>query len=332
MNPVLRALMSVGDQTLFWLALAVHLLLCMLAASLAWLLQPRAYRTQPRSTWLLYFCFSFMLPILGAIGVVAVVRASLRQSDERLGVAKPISVDLPEYDVQTKEVNRSGQGAIRSRLDHAVPAAIRMQSLLTLQSVPTRVANPILEDLLGDTTDDVRLVAFGMLDAEEKKISSNIQIERENLKVAMTPEQTFNCQKHLAELNWELIYGSLAQGELRKHTLKVALSHVHEAEALGLPANSGLTFLKGRILLAMGDIDAAKSALEAGVALGQPLSSVLPYLAEIAFDRRDFATVRQLMATIDGMNIASKTRAVADIWSGRGQELRTNDRRFLPHV
>ena len=321
-----------GNVALFWEALAVHLLICVLTASLAYHLQPREYRTARLATWMLFFSFAFMLPVVGALGVLFLVRSSLKKSDERLGMAKPVSVQLPEYDVQSKEVSRSGQGAIRSRLDAAVPAAIRMQSLLTLQSVPNRVANPILEDLLGDTTDDVRLVAFGMLDAEEKKISSHIQIERDNLLAAMTPQQSFNCRKHLAELHWELIYGSLAQGELRKHTLGVALGHVQDAEALGLPANSGLTFLKGRILLALADVDGAKEALQASLDLGQPLSSVTPYLAEIAFDRRDFATVRQLMGKIDGLNIASKTRAVADIWSGRGQDLRTNDRRFLPHV
>jgi uncharacterized protein HemY len=93
-----------------------------------------------------------------------------------------------------------------------------------------------------------------------------------------------------------------------------------------------LTFLKGRILLAQGEVAGAKAALESSVALGQPHSSVLPYLAEIAFDQRDFATVRALMAQLDGMNIASKTRAVADLWSGRDRVGLVNDRRFLPHV
>ncbi len=328
----LGSLLVPGNLSLFWLALLAHLLLSVLAASLAYLLQPREYRSAPLATWLLFFSFAFMLPLFGALGVLLLVRSSLKQSQQRVGMATPVSVELPQYDVQTKEVNRSGQGAIRSRLDRGVPAAIRMQSLLTLQSVPNRVANPILEDLLGDSTDDVRLVAFGMLDAEEKKISSHIQTERDNLQRALTPEQRFNCHKHLAELHWELIYGSLAQGELRQHTLNVALQQVQHAEALGLAPNSGLTLLKGRILLALGQVDAAREALQHAQTLGQPLSSVLPYLAEIAFDRREFATVRQLMGQIDGMNIAAKTRAVADFWSGRDLAAPNHDRRFLPHV
>jgi hypothetical protein len=246
--------------------------------------------------WLCLFNFAFVAPVLGAIGMLLMTRVTLRRAEEKLLLAVPVSVPLPEYDVQGKDVTRNGQGSIRSRLGQNVPANVRMQSLLTLQAVPTRVSNPILEELLGDSTDDVRLVAFGMLDAEEKKLSVHIHRERELLARELTPEQRYTCLRHLAELHWELIYASLAQGELRNHILGQARDYLEKALAVGAQLNSGIWFLKGRILLAHGEVDDAERALQQAVTMGQPKISVLPYLAEIAFRRREFALVKNIHA------------------------------------
>ena len=127
-----------------------------------------------------------------------------------------------------------------------------MQSLLTLQAVPNRVANPILEELLGDTTEDVRLVAFGMLDAAEKKIAKEIRFETERQSQDLTREQRYDALQRLAELNWELVYACLIQGELRLHILQQARTHLEAALALGIPPGSGLIFLQGKILLELG--------------------------------------------------------------------------------
>ncbi|WP_413898489.1 hypothetical protein [Rhodoferax sp.] len=301
-------------------------------ASSCYVWMPAHFKKPRAMVWLLLFNFAFITPVVGAIGMLFMTRIALRQAAKKSLMAVPISVELPEYDVQGKDINRSGQGAIRSRLGGNVPAEIRMQSLLTLQAVPNRVSNPILETLLGDSTDDVRLVAFGMLDAEEKKISVHIQREREALLRELTPEQRYACLRHLAELHWELIYASLAQGELRNHILGQARQYLEEAFAVGVPPNSGLVFLKGRILLAQGEIEDAQAAIELAVALGQPKISALPYLAEMAFKRRELALVKPFMQQLVALNAASRTRAIADFWIGSDNVSNFSDRRFLPHI
>jgi polysaccharide biosynthesis protein PelE len=312
--------------------LVLHVLASAIVASGTYVLQPQRFK-QPRTmVWLLLFMFAFIAPVVGAVGMLLIIRTTLRTENSTSRQAVPQSVNLPEYDVQSKDVIRSGQGAIRSRLGGNVSGDVRMQSLMTLQAVPSRLANPILEDLLGDSTDDVRLVAFGMLDAEEKKLNGHIQREREQLERDLTPEQRFDCLRHLAELHWELIYASLAQGELRNHILSQAHHYVDEATKVDTPPNSGLLFLYGRILLAQGEIDGAQKALEQSIALGQPLTSTLPYLAEMAYNRRDFASVKQFMAQMAGLNVAPRTRAVADLWTERDKVSNFSDRQYLPHI
>jgi len=312
--------------------LLAHVLICAVVALATYLMLPARFR-QPRvPVTVLLFCFAFMAPVVGALGLLSLIRTQLRQTLAQGQRAVPLPVALPVFDVQNQEARRGNQGAIRSRLGHEVPEGIRMQSLLTLQAVPSRVSNPILEDLLGDDTDDVRLVAFGMLDSEEKKISGRIRAASRRLPELREPEPRFECLRQLAELHWELVYACLAQGELRQHMLVQAARFADEALALPAATGSGLIFLRGRIYLEQGQLDAAQQAMEQALAQGQPKTSVWPYLAEIAFRCRDFARVRRYMAQLSGLNLASRTRAVENFWVKRDHEINFADRRFLPHL
>ena len=316
----------------FLCVLTVHVAAAAAVAASTYLLMPRRYR-QPRvPVFFLMFGFAFIAPVIGALGLLFIARAALRHEGGYARFAVPVLVVLPEYDVQSREMHRSGQGAIRSRLGQEVPAHIRMQSLLTLQAVPNRVSNPILENLLGDSTDDVRLVAFGMLDSEEKKLSVHIQREQAALTDSQTDQQQFACYRHLAELHWELVYAALAQGELRRHILKQAREFIDAALALDVEPNSGILFLKGRILLAQNDPQGAEAAITESLALGQSKTSALPYLAEMAFKRCDFQRVKALMGELSQLNLASKTRAIEDFWALRENDINFNDRRYLPHI
>jgi Flp pilus assembly protein TadD len=346
MNPVYWAWAAVtGDLVLFmgswissvaistfWAVLGAHVAISGVAAMATYLLLPSRFR-QPRTTvTALMFSFAFVAPVMGALGLLILTRANLSKSLDDARVAVPVSLDLPIYDVQAAEHQRGGQGAARSRLGQEVPSALRMQSLLTLQAVPNRVANPILEELLGDATEDVRLVAFGMLDSEEKKIAKEIRFESERQLHDLTKEQRYNSLQRLAELNWELVYACLIQGELRLHILQQARSHLDAALAMGVPPGSGLIFLQGKIFLELGEFEAAELAILQAMRLGQAKTSTLPYLAEIAFHRRDFSQVRQFMLQLSTLNLASRTRAVEDFWNMRDSEINYFDRRYLPHI
>lgn len=300
----------------FLAVIGLHALCCAVLAAATWLLLPLRYRRPLVPVLLLLFCFAFMAPVIGAIGVLLIAQTTLRRDSAGPLLATPQSVGLPEYDVRSEQTTRAGQGAIRVRLGASVPESVRMKSLLTLQAVPQRVANPILEDLLGDETDDVRLVAFGMLDAEEKLLTEHIQREREALERPLAPEQRYSCLRRLAELHWELIYASLAQGELRKFMLDEARRHADAALACTDKADGGLHFLRGRILMAQGEYDEAVMAIGSAVSGGLSEASALPYLAEIAFQKRRFGYVLGIMQRLSELELSGRTRAVVTLWTG----------------
>lgn len=332
MGLLLSPLVLSTSSLSFWTVLFTHALVSAVAALATYLMLPRRFQRPRFAVTLLMFAFAFVAPVIGAIGLLVMIRANLRKPVEDARFAVPLSLDLPLYDVQSEEQHRSGQGAIRSRLSEDVPSAVRMQSLLTLQAVPSKVSNPILEELLGDATEDVRLVAFGMLDAEEKKISKEIRHEFERQQRQLSKAQRYDSLRRLAELNWELVYACLIQGELRQHILRQARAYVDEALALSVPTGSGLVFLQGRILLELGDAEGAERAMLRAMELGQPKTSALPYLAEIAFQRRDFSQVGLFMQQLSSLNLASRTRAVEDFWGKRDNEINYRDRKYLPHI
>ncbi len=316
------------------LVLAVHALLSFAAALASAPRLPAQLRRPHWAVVALLWNFAFIVPVLGAVALVWIARKTRRQAQRDARRAKPASIQLPEYDVQAgnRESVRSSQGAIRSRLEPQVPAAVRMQSLLTLQAVPARVANPLLESLLGDDADDVRLLAFGMLDSSEKRIARAIQHERDRLQTDLSPAQRFEALRHLAELHWELVYAELAQGELRRHTLRQARDYLEQALQTGVPPTPGLLLLLGRILLAQEDYAAAEAALRQAMAAGLPAVSALPYLAEIAYARRDYAAVREHLRALADLPTAAKTAAIVNLWTGREQLDKLHAHNFLPHL
>lgn len=315
------------------LVLAAHAVISLAVALLGLARLPVLLR-QPRwAVVALLWNFAFIAPVLGPVAIVLITRRSRYQAHRAARRASPASVALPEYDVQAgDQAVRSSQGAIRSRLDPQVPGSIRMQSLLTLQAVPGRVANPILESLLGDDSDDVRLLAFGMLDSGEKYISRAIQHERAQLESELSAAQRFDCLRHLAELHWELVYAGLAQGELRRHILRQARDYIDRALSTGEVPTPGLLLLQGRVMLAQEDYDAAEQALHRAIDQGLPPVSALPYLAEVAYARRDFSRVRACMEQMTALNTAAKTTAIVNLWTGRETLSKLGEHNVLPHI
>lgn len=316
-------------MTDFWQLLGLHVGISAFVAVVTYLLLPRHYRVRPVYVIGLMFCFAFIAPVVGAVGLLLVVRLNQNHTDGNAGFATPVTQGLPIYEAQVKDRQKgTGQGAIRSRLAPQVPSALRMQSLLTLQAVPNRVSNPILEELLGDETDDVRLVAFGMLDAEEKKISSRIREVSERLN-AQDPADAFDSLSQLAELYWELVYARLTQGELRKHILSQAANFADKA--LALHTGSGMLFLRARIWMEQGDFVSAKAAFQNALEHGQPKASTLPYLAELALRQRDFALVKRYMKELSPLQLSSRTRSVQEFWTS-SKEIKYSDRKLLQHI
>jgi polysaccharide biosynthesis protein PelE len=296
--------------------LAVHGVACLCLAAFVTAALPRDLRRPPPAVIMLLFAFSFFIPVLGLIGqVVAVLVAHfLPRAIVELpyGEIPPIEFEFPPREI--RERTRYGTGGLASRLrELQVAKDARFKSLLALQGMPARIANPLLQNVLGDPTDEMRLVAYGILDNQEKRINQHVYDEMQRLGRTTRPELRLISLRRLAELYWELVYGRLVGGDVREHALAETDRYLREAMRLA-PDDAGLWFLMGKMLLYKRD-PAAEAAFHRALANGLDDSRVLGYLGQIAFERRDYTEVRRILSGLARKQYAPRLKAVVQYWS-----------------
>lgn len=307
--------MGSNDTALLYQFFLLHGLASALAAPFVWMFLPPRYR-QPRiAVMVLLFSVCFFIPVLGLGGFFAGVILSVWWP--RLRQSLPFTeVRTPRFVLQhgPQRLGSLRIGQVRNQLSsNTVPLDMRMKALLALQDVPGRQASDILRDVLADPSDDLRLLAFGMLDGKEKLLNERIHVATEALKAAKDPQGEFAASKQLAELYWELVYQGLVQGDMRRHALDQVRKHVGKALAHH-QADGGLWAIAGRMRLLEHDYEGAQKAFDMAVEKHFPLVRVQPYLAELAFLRHDYAAVRHHMKQIQHEGRSQQMALVADYW------------------
>jgi tetratricopeptide (TPR) repeat protein len=308
------AVAGASDQALATY-LAAHGGAAALLALFALALLPAGYRAPRLPVLLLLFAVIFFIPALGFIGTLGVIL--LAPWLPRLKTPASFgSVELPALDPHER-IGGAGfrQPGMRGFLSNATaPVSTRLRALVSLQNVPTRLASPLLRDLLADPSEDLRLLAYGMLDSREQKLNRAIHRELRKRKEAADAEVAAHSARKLTQLYWELTYQGLVQGELLRHAVGEALRYAQEALALD-PADANLTLRLGRLLHAQGRNDEARKAYGEALRLGLPATRVIPYLAELAFEARDHDEVRRLLAVLRDWPGMPRLQPVIQYWT-----------------
>jgi hypothetical protein len=292
---------------------AVHAVASLLIATALLPLLPAGQVDRPRAALLFLFCVSFFLPAAGMIGMLTMAImarvASVRGTRRRFDLHPD-----PIYDPRGGEVAAvRASGGVRVQLANtSVPAEARLRALLTVQSMPARMANPLIREMLSDPSEDLRLIAYGILDTREKTI--NARIHAATLRLAQAGEhERASLHKQLAELYCELIYQGLVHGVLREHAAAQARAHVDRAMAID-SRDAALHGRSGQIALSSRDYRTAELALQRALELGLPESRVLPYLAEVAFRTRRFGEVRSLVRRLARLASTPRIDHVIAYW------------------
>ena len=296
--------------------LAAHAPASLMLALAVYALIPPA-RSKPRTSVLsLLFSCIFFVPVLGFVGVLA--GALMRHLLPRLKAPQRFSaVRLPDLDIhESSEKSAAGfrQAGVRQFLkNERAPVPQRLRAMVALSHAPSRIGSPVLRELLGDSEDDLRLLAYGLLDSREKRLNADIHEARQRYAASRDAEQRSRVAHQLAALYWELIYQGLVQGDLLDYAVGEALRY--SETALQTRGNDPALHLQhGRLLQQMGRLEEADAAYRRARELGLPASRVVPYLAELAFARRDFVQVRALLQTMQDWEGLSRLQPVLKFW------------------
>ncbi|MET0962077.1 MAG: hypothetical protein ABWY05_04560 [Noviherbaspirillum sp.] len=298
--------------------LALHGAASLLIALAIRLLLPRRY-AEPRA-WVLAFLFSFnfFMPVFGMLCTVLafVLGIWLPRLGRSHGYA---SVAQPRF---TTHRNHEGTGfrggQVRSQLANPqAPLDQRLKALVALQDTPAHATGTLLRRLLSDPADDMRLLAYGILDGKEKQIMQRIQDNQRLLDAGGAAGERYAGHKRIAELYAELIYQDLVQGDMLRFACDQVRRHILAAQGHDA-SDAGLWFMLARLELQAGDVIAAAHALEQAQDSGFARERLLPYIAELRFLQRRYGDVRQLFGELQASSTLPEVAALRGFWGRHG--------------
>jgi polysaccharide biosynthesis protein PelE len=319
------ALALLRDPSLgvYYSFLGLHALASALFVLVLYPLLPLRFQRPRLTVLLLCFALAFFMPFFGllALWVAVLVMRWLPQHGVRAPFRLAGTPELPQ--IARAEGRRFRELSVRPLLaDARLAPTLRAPALNALSTMPLRVVGELLHRLLGDPVEEMRLVAYGLLDNREKELRHRIGEQAAALAAIDTAGAGVGAAtlhalhlRAMVELHFELVYQRLVQGDLRDLALEQALSYAARAIELAGP-EAGLLQLRARVYLEAGYLARAQDDLEQAAVLGAPPVRVLPYLAEVAYLQGDWAAVRGLLQPLQGLPVTPRLAALRRYWCG----------------
>ena len=280
---------DVMPAVLAWQAVAALLT----GGFMAWVL-PASYRPRRHVFWHVA-AIAFFLPVAGMVVMTGVLLMGYLFPPPRAPVAAG-RVHAPGFVSHLMTRVRHGAGVrLRARLRNVQGERDdRVAALISVQALPSRVTSEIARDLLGDPVEEVRLLAYGILDGLEKRIMQQIFAMRERHEAAPDDDERAHASRCLAQLYWELIYQNLVRGEVLRFTLERVEQFARETLEQH-EDDASMWYLLGRCALLRENPDLAEMHLRQAQFHSFPTERLLPWLAEAAFQKRRYDRVSQLL-------------------------------------
>jgi hypothetical protein len=243
---------------------------------------------------------ALLLPVVGPLGLGLLLRSVGRRARAAPAGPPPVITRMPGLpaaapagldgdapspnDADNPNQNHLGPGALAARLRFAREPAARVRAVLATRRLDGARATPLLRQGLRDRHEDVRLLAYALLEDRERQGDATIRGLLAALGAAPEPRRAA-VHEQLAHAYWELCYQRLVAGELESFALTRTLEHLDAAGAAG-PTAGGRWLLRARVLLRQRDPAAARAALDHSRRCGMPARTVDRYLAETTFLER----------------------------------------------
>jgi len=263
---------------------------------------------------LFFFTIIFYLPLLGIIGLILAIPFVICRFSRMEKLIFPIVInkirELPSEDKNQCEQSASLNSL--ASLYRSKNYQSRLQAIYATLKLKDQDAIPLLFKALGDPIDDIRLLAYALLDRKENNLSMRINKNKKIFELAKNTKNKILCLR-IANDYWELVRLGLVQGEARNFILNMACHYIE----LGLEQNSNdleLCFLYAQILLKLKNYQQSYEQFKKAETLGIDHKKLQIYYAEIAFYSHQYLEVKQLMNTIDSPTIYPQLSAVTQFW------------------
>jgi len=277
---------------------------------------PRQSETKLWGSLALFFSFAFFIPVFGCIGMLGALvyfRFFLRFEKRAEFFSVPM---VPFMQEAGDPAPGMGEGGAWSRLrTTSLPRENRLKALLAVGGGGGLNASRLLQLATSDSDDEIRLLAFNLSDRHEKVISKAIFQSLADLRSSDDPVKQASLCRSLAFSYWDMVFNDLAKNDLAAFFVNQALNYARQAYQLGSD-DPTLLVLMGRLHLWLGDPAAAEQVISAALELGAHRDRVIPYLAELAYLRKDFTALRRYFKNDPLLRYKPGIGPVAQFWMG----------------
>ena len=285
-------------QITFWRLIYGHFLTNLIMAWTLLRLLPKKYQQPILGSIIFFLLLCFFIPIFGSIGIfIALVLGIWKQKKIknknkiwRLTGRALIPNKAPNI---YKKLKFSAHGML-SRLQKSGNLKEHLGIVLATRFMREENAVPLLNLALRNPQDDVRLIAFTLLEKQNASINANIERLQKSLS---QDEKSTKIHIAIAKNYLRLVLLNLIQAEMKEQVLDTANQHLTKALNEDFSDRNG-HFILGQVLLEKGRIDKAESAFNRAFELGFAPSNIYYFLAQIAYQRRQFHKVKEYLAKI----------------------------------
>lgn len=258
---------------------------------------------RPRRVFALALAFAFSMPLAGALGSSAALLIGCRHAATRHRESPWWRfTERPSLPHALRP--RRGGGEIDGRglaeqLDQDGDADTLYRKVLAAGRLPSALAVDALTRAVRHSDERVRLTAHQTLDRKVAALNAAIQrLEADAEDHARDGRERSDTWLQIASNYWELL--TLEQGEPIARAQLLGRAEAAALKAvLVRPDNRNAHFTLGRVALRQGQPERARVAFERATRLGMPGETTRPYLAEAAFDAREYGRIGALLGGID---------------------------------
>ncbi|WP_188629731.1 HEAT repeat domain-containing protein [Oceanisphaera marina] len=278
-----------------WLLLgAGHAVACACFTGWCWLMLPAKYCNPLLGSLCSLFLFHLLLPVVGIAGTTCVMLLVwfLPKQQHRSHWQSIEVLRLPSGPVDIMAHPPLGAGALRDILVHHDSPEQRSLAVSTISHLPRKQSIPLLQLALKDVSDDIRLLAYAALESIENQINEQIACYQQRYEQQPHPDLAHVIAQHY----WELCYLGMAEGILRKHYLAQAEQYLRGS--FQHTGHADYSLLLGRVLLEQQRPEEAMAYLKDARQQGGQPEQVVPYLAEAAYQVKDYDQAREYIFSL----------------------------------
>jgi tetratricopeptide (TPR) repeat protein len=196
----------------------------------------------------------------------------------------------------------------------------KMSALISMSEDISQESVKFIKSALLSDDDEIRLFSFSLISKLEQRINQKIVklmaiYQDDNA----SDNMKLSASKYLALAYWELNYLDLVDEYIKDFLIKKSFFYVEKALELDRSLNKKQTdpflyFLLGRMYLFKNEIDLAEKTLNLALELGYDYAAIMPYLAEIYYNKNKMSEVKKLYANLNSVSFNEKMLPIIAQW------------------